>query len=119
MKSEIQHTIGQNLQEFRKNLKLTREEVAERAGISVTFYANLEAGNRMLSVPTLRRLADVLCVTADSILYEKSENAHIKNIDSMLQTLPPQSVMLAEKLVRVISAESLSEKNPSQDEEAD
>lgn len=56
-KNELQTIVGRNLQRCRANAGLTQEQVAEQAGISTSFYANLERGNRCMSAPVLRALA--------------------------------------------------------------
>jgi len=49
----LKETIGRNLRNIRAERKLTREQMAELVGVSTTFYANLETGNKMMSVTTL------------------------------------------------------------------
>lgn len=102
MKDELQGIIGKNLRKYRKSQGMTREEVAEKVGISLTFYANLESGNRIMSVPTLRRIADVLCVSTDALLYDEEKSSQVKNIDLLLKEQPQKTVTLAEKVVRIL-----------------
>lgn len=105
MQKELQKIIGNNLHRLRLAHHLTREEVAEKVGISVTFYANLESGNRMMSVPTLRKVADTFNVSVDSILYEEVHNENLKNIEILLQSQPLEFTSFIEKIVRLIEAE--------------
>lgn len=114
MNTKLQNTIAYNLYRIRTEVKMTREELAEKAGISVTFYANIESGNRMMSIPTLYKLADALGVTTDSLLYEESYDEHIKNIEALLQSQPKDVVSLAEKMIRLMVME-LSPKNTDTD----
>ena len=100
MKKELQKIIGQNLLHARTRLGLTQEDLADKVEISTTFYANLECGNRMMSIVTLRKLADVLCVSTDSLLYDDRPNAQIHSIQMMLQDQPDQVVSLSEKIIR-------------------
>ena len=53
----LRKRIGSNLKKCRLNAQLTQEQVAERAGISVPFYGNIESGNRLMSMETLIALA--------------------------------------------------------------
>lgn len=48
------------LVEMRNKLKLTQEEVANRAGIARTTYAMIEQGKRKPSVTVAKRIAKVL-----------------------------------------------------------
>ena len=59
-KQEMQARYGRKIQEARKERHMTREELADRVGISTTFCANLECGNKMMSVETLDKLSEVL-----------------------------------------------------------
>ena len=102
MKDELQHIIGQNLRKYRNAQGLTREQVAEKVGISLTFYANLESGNRIMSVPTLRNIADALNVSTDALLYEEEKSTQVRNIELLLNEQPQQTVAVAEKIVRLL-----------------
>lgn len=52
----------------RKLIRLTQQEVAEKAGISRSFYAMVEAGKRGCSVHTWLKLGMVLKLSKDQIL---------------------------------------------------
>lgn len=99
-KKELQKIIGQNLLHARTRLGLTQEDLADKVEISTTFYANLECGNRMMSIVTLRKLADALCVSTDSLLFDDRPNAQIHSIQMMLQDQPNKVVSLSEKIIR-------------------
>lgn len=99
-KEELQRIIGRNLHRIRIQQDMTREKLAEKAGISSTFYANLECGNKMMSMVTLRKLADVLCVSTDALLYEDRPNERIRSIQLLLQDQPDQIAAFAEKMIR-------------------
>ena len=102
MKDELQTIIGRNLRKYRISQGLTRDEIAEKVGISLTYYANLESGNRIMSVPILRKLADVLCTSTDALLYEDEKNAQMRNMELLLKKQRPETVQLAEKIVRLL-----------------
>ena len=99
-KKELQKIIGQNLLHARTRLGLTQEDLADKVEISTTFYANLECGNRMMSIVTLRKLADALCVSTDSLLYDNRPNEQIHSIQMILQDQPTQVISLSEKIIR-------------------
>lgn len=46
------------LKEFRKNRKLTQQEVANRLGISRSFYACIESGKRTPTLADAIKIAD-------------------------------------------------------------
>lgn len=93
---------GQNLQKFRMKEKLTQEQVAEKVGISTSYYANLERGKRSMSISVLLALADVYHVTADSILYEDNRESHIKNICRLLEDKSETFIKAAENVVSAL-----------------
>lgn len=105
IKQELQKIIGRNLYRIRIQQNMTREELAEKVGISATFYANLECGNKMMSLVTLRKLADVLCVSSDSLIYENRPNERITSVQMLLQDQPDELVAFTEKMVRLCVSE--------------
>lgn len=100
-KQELQVLLGQNLLRIRTEQNMTREQLAEKVGISTTFYANLECGNKMMSLVTLRKLADTLCVSADSLLYGDAPSEKIQGIAMLLRDQSPETIAFIEKLIRL------------------
>lgn len=101
IKRDLQKELGMNLQKARTKRNLTREELAEMAGISPTFLANLECGNKMMSVVTLRNLADVLCVSADTLLYGESAFNQMRNIEILLRNQSESMIKFIEELIHL------------------
>lgn len=99
-KQDLQQVIGDNLYSIRAGLKLTREQISERVGASTTFYANLESGKKMMSVVTLRKLADSLDVPADALLYSDCPSSTADRIQVCLRDEPEETAQFAEKLIR-------------------
>lgn len=104
-KEELQKLIGQNLYRIRTSQNMTREELAAKVGISTTFYANLESGNKMMSMVTLRKMADVLCVSTDSLLYDDRPNERIHSIQMLLRDQPDRVSSFSEKMIRLYISE--------------
>lgn len=100
-KQELQTLLGKNLRKARFAQNLTIEEVAGQVGISTTFYSNLECGNKLMSLTTLRKLMEVLGVSADSLLLDNMLNENIRNIEMLLYDQPPENVAFIEKLIRL------------------
>ena len=71
--------VGKRIKRLRLKNKMTREELAEAANISVSFIYEIETGKKGFSVWTLRRLTEALKVDPDYIIYadeqEDSEEA--------------------------------------------
>lgn len=98
-KNDFQILIGSNLQRCRDKANLTQEQVAERVGISTSFYANLERGSRSMSIPVLLALADVLHVSANTILYRNDSKIHITNVCNLLSGKPESFIIAAEGVI--------------------
>ena len=65
---KLARSIGAAARQARTALELTQEDAAERLAVSVDFYARIERGNSLPSVPTLARMVAVLGVSADALL---------------------------------------------------
>ena len=100
-KTDLQKELGMNLQKARLARNMTREQLAEKAGISPTFLANLECGNKMMSVVTLTSLADALCVSVDTLIRGDSSDSHVKNIEILLRDQPSSMVRYIEQLTHL------------------
>lgn len=98
-KEELQKEVGSNLQKARIEKQMTREELAEKAEISPQFLANLEYGSRMMSLLTLRKLTDALCVSADTLVYGNNANTRIREIGRLLEDQPEEVIRYIEELI--------------------
>ena len=97
----MQKLIGHNLMRQRLAQNITREQISEKVGISTTFYANLECGNKMMSLVTLRKLADALCVSTDVLLYGDHTSGHICSIEKLLSNQSEHCVAYIENVIRL------------------
>lgn len=99
---DLRKTVGKNLKKYRAKAHLTQEQVAEKAGISVPFYANIESGNRLMGIETLITLSTVLGVSTDCILLGEIGDAHIANLGALLRNKPEPFLARVEQVVRSI-----------------
>lgn len=60
--------FGQRVRAGRSSQGMTQEALAERAELHPTFISNVERGYRVLTVPTLLRLAKALDVPASELV---------------------------------------------------
>ena len=104
-KNEIMKLVGENLRHYRLESGLTQEELAERAGISTSFCANLERGKKGMSLLVLRELAHSLNISVDYLLSDDREKDHIRNIEVLLNGKPESFIISIEKLVRLCADE--------------
>lgn len=68
MSSALMKSIGRAARVARRARKLTQEDVADRVGVSTQFYGRIERGYALPSVTTLRRMLEVLDLSADELL---------------------------------------------------
>lgn len=84
---------------MRKAHRLSQEELAERADISVTHMSHIETGNTKLSLQVLVDIAQALEVRTDDLLNESntdSANTALEEISSVLEscTVPQSKVIV-------------------------
>ncbi|WP_426755976.1 helix-turn-helix domain-containing protein [Myxococcus sp. Y35] len=72
MREPVDHKLaallGAAARDARLRLGLTQGDVAERMGMAMEVYSRLERGKMLPRTQTLRRLCDVLQVSADTLL---------------------------------------------------
>lgn len=61
--------FGSHLRSLRKKAGLSQEEVADRAGIHVTYLSGVERGLRNPSIGNVKRLAQALDVPTKELFY--------------------------------------------------
>lgn len=62
--------IGKRVKNARLRSQLTQEELAEKAGLSVTHMSNIETGHSKLSLPMAVALANTLHVSVNEFLCD-------------------------------------------------
>jgi transcriptional regulator with XRE-family HTH domain len=68
--AKIQRRIGGVVREQRLARKLTQEELAYRARLSLTYIGEIERGQRMVSVESLLRVAGALGFSGAELLQK-------------------------------------------------
>ena len=62
--------LGKRIRQQRKLLRMTQEQLAERAGISLSFLGHIERGTRKASLDTLVRICNALQVSPQLLLQD-------------------------------------------------
>lgn len=66
--------IGKNINKYRTNMKLTREQLAEKSHITASHLYQLEIGNSVPSIITIIDICNALDITVaqitDNLLYD-------------------------------------------------
>ena len=71
--------LGIQIRAQRKHFRLTQEELAEQAGISLSFLGHIERGSRKASIETLVSLANALNISTDTLLQGSLINSGSAN----------------------------------------
>lgn len=85
--------MGQRVAQLREKRGWTQRELAESAGMSVTFLSEIENGKRNVSSEMLLRLADALNASLDYLLRGSAES---RTVQQPL-TIPPELSTAAER----------------------
>ena len=102
MTKEQRITIGQRLRQQRKHLNLTREQFAELADISASYYGQIEVGTSQMSLDTLIRISKTSRLSMEYILLgEDSEAQDLSAINALLSRCTPRELRLAEKVLQL------------------
>ena len=68
------HKMGKRIRKRRESLNMNRETLAEQLEVSPQFIADIEYGNKGISIKRLYILCQVLQVSADYVLAGEREN---------------------------------------------
>ena len=84
--------IGKFIQKRRKEKRLTQSELAEKLDVSTKFCSDIELGIKGISIQTLAKLSDLLCLRTDYILFgdeQPEHTAELEMMDALIQKCPP------------------------------
>ena len=99
------YKIGQRIRKYRKAINLSQEELAEKAGISVTHMSHIETGNTKLSLPVFVNLANALSVQTDELLYDVphvSKSSVKSEISDILDTCSPREAYILKDVLKAV-----------------
>ena len=90
--TQLRHMIGASVRRVRNELELTQEEAAEQLGITSEFYARIERGHALPSVPTFYLIVTTLQVSAAELLgLANNGNSASKSHHLLLQPPGPDA----------------------------
>ena len=93
MMDELAVRIGERIRATRKTLGMTQAVLAEHAGMSTQFVAELEAGKKNMSVLTLARICEALNVSPDFMMgMEHEPPTEMDIIIDYLRNLPKEHI---------------------------
>lgn len=99
------NSIGKRIKECRKNNKMSRELLAEKVGLSTSAMSYIESGKSYPTLPNFIKIANVLNVSADTLLFDEID-ASIENPNTdfakLLRDLPSQKRKSLLNLIELI-----------------
>ncbi len=90
--------VGNRIKEMRGVRNMTREELAEKSGISSKFLYEIELGKKGLSADTLLKIAKTLSCSCDYILTGRNRD----NNEAFLKKFDPDKRKQVRKLLNLI-----------------
>ena len=91
--------IGNRIRQLRKECGYTQEQLAEYAEISVDFLGLIETGRSSMKVQNLAKIASILNVTTDYLIYGTSPYKENSQINTMLSVVSENKRKQVEKLI--------------------
>ena len=67
-KRNVRQIFGQNLRRKRETLRISQEDLAEKAGLHRTYIGSVERGERNVSIDNMERLAVAVGSTIEQLL---------------------------------------------------
>ncbi len=100
MEETTNKAIGRRIREQRELLGYTREQFAEKMDISNRFAADIELGNRGMSIETLIKICGILSVSADYILLGKNEDSDNSNLHRLISCVDENRLPYVEDMLK-------------------
>ena len=72
-KKNARQIFGINLRRYREELRLSQEDLAEKADLHRTYIGSVERGERNVSIDNMERLANAVGRTIPDLLVEPRE----------------------------------------------
>ena len=112
MKQVNYHEMGSKIRKQRELLGYTREQLAEKLDVSTKFCSDIELGVKGVSIQTLAKLSELLCLSTDYILFGESDQDDSVELEmlSILNKKCPES--FRNELLTIVNAfvKAVSEK---------
>ena len=91
--------IGTRIRKYRKLKNISQEELAEKIDISTTHMSHIETGSTKLSLQVLVDIAQILEVSTDALIFEKTSKLKIQKIETILSDCNENEIAFITKIV--------------------
>ncbi|MFK5235865.1 helix-turn-helix domain-containing protein, partial [Lactococcus lactis] len=113
---EINKFVGMKIKEFRKNKKLTQQDLADLVGVKNSAISNYEQGTRIPKRDFLFRVANALGVSIDE--FFPIQNEETSSILSEINKISSQLEEPRQKIVLNTATNQLDEQNQEKKKES-
>ena len=98
------YRLGQQIRKYRKINNMSQEQLAEKAGISVTHMSHIETGNTKLSLQVLVDISEALEVSVDDLLSTSTHprEQRYQDIMSVMDTCSPQQIKIITDIIKSV-----------------
>lgn len=96
---DLLEEMGRRLTARRRQLRLTQEEVAERADITTQTVSTAETGRKALRPENIVKLCDVLGISVDYLLHGRISERDISFLSEKVSRLTPEQYRHLEDIV--------------------
>ena len=98
-RKEINVRLGANIQRERTRAGLTQEQFSEMIGIATQSLSAVECGAVGASLTTLERICTTLSVSADALLFGRSQGNDAAYLAERLSRLTPEQFRIANSVL--------------------
>ena len=101
--------LGERIRKERLSLGITQEVLSEKAGISVSFFGQVERGERKPSLETVINIANALQVTVDFLLtdsYQTAPGSLVDQLAYLVRETPEKDIKTVIEVTKTILRES-------------
>ena len=103
--------MGNRIRNQRELLGYTREQLAEKLEVSTKFCSDIELGIKGISIQTLAKLSEFLCLHTDYILFgnETDNSPELEMLSMLIQRCPEKSrnelITIVNAYIKAVSAD--------------
>ncbi|MCL2514098.1 MAG: helix-turn-helix transcriptional regulator [Oscillospiraceae bacterium] len=96
--------LGPAVKKARVNIMLSQEQLAEKLNITATHVKHIEGGHRFPSVEVLFRLATILNLSLDQLIFDEADNKDFinKKIIALLNACEDNELKIVFDLIQSI-----------------
>ena len=111
---ELRIEMGERIRKIRNELKLTKEALGKRIGVTGQFLGVVEKGKSSMSYDKLKKLCDISGYSADYILFGKSQKS-LNEAKELLNEFSEKQIYAACEVIKNMA--NIVNKDNSQDKQ--